>query len=949
MLVPSLSSRRLIGRSEELEALADARRALANGRGAVVLVGGEAGIGKTRLLAEFARGLSGGRAPHYALGECLEHAPRPFGPFRTILAALARSSPATLEGADPVVRRTFEALVPDLLGESEMSPQARSVEKSELFAGVLRFLEAVSAKRATVVALEDLHWADSASLELLCHLAPRIAGTRLLIVATHRDIVEPDHPLFGALGRLTREATVRSLALEPLPESALRELIESALGERYSLDPERVRELIERSEGNPFFAEELLKKALETRRGSAHGALPISIRAMILERLGGLDPAERYVLDRAAVLGSRFEAPLLARVLRREAGEIHGSLQRLRDVGLILEESLPRPHFRFRHALTRQTVYDELLAADTRGLHAELVALFEERAASDDYLDELAYHAWRAGLAEPTLRHNERAGDVALKVRAAAQAATYYRRALEVASDPGVRLRLLEKAGEAVVQQGDFERSIAIYLEIREAHLARGNVDDAARATIRAAGEMMNSGRNDDAAALLEEFRSEYGPQLDPRMVDYVYASLARAATNGARYAEARAFLAAVARPDALLPRAHHIYWVTTMFCAEEAVDVDLWRRAAAALRDRLDEIPPMMRAQILHSIGNTGIDMGESAEAERSVDEAIAIDREYGFTPALVFATMVRGLILHARGRLEETRRCAEFVLSEPEPFVARVQLAAYAPLVALALDDDSLALRCFDDEPFMRRVLESGYTRQYAAILGAKALWLAGKGRLREARQLFAEALDGPQHGVAMVNIWPGAARYVDANRLAAMRASCAERAANPQDVVAHATLALLDAYAARRRGEAVASDLAETARARYAALGWRLHEAAALELLGRTGAALELYRACGSVADARRLELGVREEPESDAEPAAKARSSAAGGLSPREREVASLIARGYANRAIADELGVGLKTVEKYMTAIYAKLNLSSRAELAAHVARDEAGLPVAASR
>ncbi len=943
MLVPSLTSRRLVGRTEELEALGEARRALSAGRGTLVLVGGEAGIGKTRLLGEFARTLGGGRAPLYALGECLEHAPRPFGPFRSVLVALARAAPGVLGEADPLVRRTFEALVPDLAGSDSAAPP-RAVEKSELFAGVLRFLEKVAAKRATVIALEDLHWADSASLELLRHLAPRIAGTRLLIVATHRDVVEPEHPLFGTLGRLTREATVRTLTLEPLPESDLRDLIDSALGERYSLDPERVRELIERSEGNPFFAEELLKKALETRGGSS-AALPISIRAMILERLGGLDAQDRYVLDRAAVLGARFEVSALAHVLRREPEGVYRSLQRLRDVGLIREERAPRPEFRFRHALTRQTVYDELLGADTRTVHAELVAFFEQRAAADDDRDQLAYHAWRAGLAEPTLRYNEGAGDTALQIRAAAQAATYYLRALEVAPDAGTRLRLLEKSGEAVVQQGDFERSIAIYLEIRDAHLARGDVDAAGRAAIRAAGEMMNSGRNDEAAATLEAFRAEHGSRLGPQMLDYVYASLARAATNGARFAEARELLAAVARPGDLLPRAHHIYWVSTLFCAEEAVDVALWRRAATALSARLDEIPPMMRAQILHSIGNTGIAMGEMDEAERCVDEAIAIDREYGFTPALVFATMVRGIILHVRGRLAEARRCAEFVLSEPEPFVARVQLAAYAPLVGLALDDDAPAARCFDDEAFMRRVVDSGYERQYAVLLGAKALWLAGKGRVREARPLFESALGSAHHAAAMVNIWPLAARYVDDARLDALRAACAERAVNAQDVVAAATLDLLDAHVAQRRRDGTALASAESARGRYAALGWPLHEALALELCGRTAEALERYRACGSVADVRRLDLG---SPAPVAQSPVRARV-AGGGLSSREREVASLIARGLTNRAIADQIGVGLKTVEKYMTAIYAKLNLSSRAELAAHVARDEAGLPAAAAR
>jgi DNA-binding NarL/FixJ family response regulator len=144
-------------------------------------------------------------------------------------------------------------------------------------------------------------------------------------------------------------------------------------------------------------------------------------------------------------------------------------------------------------------------------------------------------------------------------------------------------------------------------------------------------------------------------------------------------------------------------------------------------------------------------------------------------------------------------------------------------------------------------------------------------------------------------------------------------------------HACAALLDATAAGRAGLDDARAAAERAADRYRALEWPLHEALALEAAGRTDAALALYRSCGSIADVRRLETRA---------PIA-GRNVGGERLSPRERQVAALVARGLTNRAIAGELCVGEKTIEKYVSAIYAKLGFTSRTQLAAHVARGEA--------
>ena len=933
MIVPILSSTRLVGRDAELQLLHETRRALSSGRGAVVLIGGEAGMGKTRLLAEFKEALTGGRAPHYALGECLQDAPRPFGPFRTVLAKLAHVAPTSPDGSTALIRRALGILVPDAADSATTVTNPPAIEKAELFTGVLRFLESIAAKRAIVVALEDLHWADAASLELLVHVTARIAGSRLMIIATYRnDEVNAEHPLFNTLARLTRESLVRQAVLEPLPEHDVRALIHDALGDKYVLKPRQIRDVITQSEGNPFFTEEILKKTLEGRQESADAGLPISLRAMTHERLVVLNRDDRQVLDHAAVLGQEFDVGTLAAITRRERRDVLASLRRLRDLNLIVEETEPKLRFRFRHVLTRQAVYDELLSVDTKSLHAQIIAFLEAQPDADARIDELAYHAWKAALPEPMLRYSERAGDAALFVRAADQAAAYFERALVVADDDDARVRLLGKAGEAYVQLSDFGRATAACMNQHEMLLERGEFDAAAFALTRAAAEFANSGQIQKALALIDAFDIENGDRLSEAAADHLHSSLARMATAGDDFDRARTALAKVRDPKSLAAFTHQVYWLAKLFCAEHDVDALTWRSAAAALRLRNPETYPLMRSQLLHSIASTGIAFAENVEALRAVDEAIAIDREFGFVRALAYANSVKACVLAVMGKLVEGRACIVAALAEPDMFVIRLEVALGASTVAIALGDDELAQRCLDDDVY-QRILDAGMPGASSLMTGMRAARLFALGETEQARRLLDDAIDGEQHQFAAVHFWPLAARYADDRRLARLQTLCAQRAANPDYRVMHACGALLDAAAAARSGDARAAELVEIAVARYRDLGWPLHEAQALELAGDTEPAVALYRACGSVADVRRL--AVRTSATAPA-----VRTSGSPRLSPREREVAALVARGLTNRAIANKLSVGEKTVEKYVSAIYVKLSFSTRAQLAAYVARSE---------
>ena len=284
MVVPSIRCRALIGRDLELQLLRDTRRSLSEGRGGAVLIAGDAGIGKSRLLAEFVGSLSGGRAPVYAFGECLEHAQSAFGPVRQILETLVRMVPSVAASAPPLAVRMLRTLVPDALVATGQEASIDTLERAELFSGIVAYLEAVSAKRAVVIAIEDLHWADAASLELLVHVTGRIASSRLMIVATYRDRgMSTRHPLFAALARLTRLPNVTTAVLEPLANGEIASLVLDALDSRFEFASVRMSAVVKRSEGNPLFAEELLKLSLLGR--PLEQTLPISIRAIILERL----------------------------------------------------------------------------------------------------------------------------------------------------------------------------------------------------------------------------------------------------------------------------------------------------------------------------------------------------------------------------------------------------------------------------------------------------------------------------------------------------------------------------------------------------------------------------------------------------------------------------------------------------------------------------------------
>ncbi len=937
--MPPVASRTFVGRRDEQEALKERRRASSGGHGSVVLLGGEAGIGKSRLLAEFLRSLTGGRGPLVATGECLEHAPRPLGPLRSIVSALAAASPWLAECAPPSVLRAVAQVVPHALPASDALAAAPRLGKADLFDALVLLVELVSNKRALVIAFEDIHWADPATLDFLRHLAPRVGSLRLLVIASFRDdAVAPDSPLGAALARLQRESTVYQLSLEPLPPDDVRRLLESALEGREPPRDSVLREIERMCEGNPFFAEELLKRSLE--REDAETALPISIRVAIASRLSRLTDDEAAVLQYAAVLGYRFDPTTLALIAGRDVAAVMPILTRARDLNLIVEESRKRITFRFRHALMRQTLYESMLSLAARPLHERIARTLESLPDSDERLDELAYHWWEARDRGKALEYCDRAGDAAFAVNAFSEAVTYYERALEFSRhDDDRRSHLLRKLAFSFNAGGLAERALAALQEAIDIRITLGDLELAARMVVSAAGQLNNTGDMQRGIDWIDRFAGQYETRLSRLALDELRSTQAFIVSNMADTARLRAFLELVREPQGLKATGRMHYWGARAYMhaileQREALLEDV----ASLLADIPSDLPVADIASLLHA-GRTLMLAGLPDRADEALLRTLEISKRLGFTGMYGCAQAIRGANSFLAGRLEEARACLRAALTHDDLAVTKYSLEVWGPLVGTALDDRELVERCLSSG-IAAQLRERKNDNSLGVALAAAALAPAAAGRLDAARALMAEAADFIEIPFSATPVLPYVARFVDGPRLEKLM-RITETADETSIVVASAG-AHVRAIAGERKGDgAAATAWGLRAAGLYREIGWPLLEAQALEVAGRFAESLALYRRAGSIEGVRRVELR--------AGAGAATRARAGGdGLSEREREVAVLVARGLTNRAVAELLFVGEKTVEKHVSSIYHKLGFSTRARLAGYVASQQSADDAAVS-
>ena len=468
-----------VARDDPLARLSAAYARAVAGERQFVVLSGEPGIGKTRLASEFAlRAHDDGAIVLY--GRCDPEALLVQQPFVEALRHYVRACPphrlaAQLRRSGGELRRVVPELVelvPDLPEPLADDPDGA---RSRLYEAGCSLLSAASRDAPVVLVLDDLHWADEATLLLLKYVVRYPQETRLLVLGTYRETeLDEDHPLCAALAELRRERRFEHLALAPLDAAAVSQLVAMHAADA---TPELRRMIYEGTEGNAFFVVELARHLAESgaigreaglQRDVAADALevPDSVRAVVGQRLTRLGATTSRLLATAAVVGRSFEFDLLARL--SDLGE-EGLLDVL-DTAVrarIIEEIPGAPgRYTFSHALIRDTLYDQLTETRRAHLHRRVaLALAQPDAgALEPRLAEIAHHLTLAGARtdlDQAIEYNARAGDHAVAQHAYEQAAVHYRRALKLADAPssdqpaGRRCDLLIAHGEAQRQAGD--------------------------------------------------------------------------------------------------------------------------------------------------------------------------------------------------------------------------------------------------------------------------------------------------------------------------------------------------------------------------------------------------------------------------------------------------------------------------------------------------------------
>jgi DNA-binding CsgD family transcriptional regulator len=477
---PSFICPILIGRSGLLRRLDLVARQVQNGKGQGILLGGEAGIGKSRLVAELKKSAD---LQNFLIleGFCFQTDQiLPYAPwldlFHAYFARLAPPLPENLQALAVALSNLLPELAllfPELAG---LPPTFISLEPEEekrrTFAAMLHFLLGQAAQRPLLIVLEDIHWADDLSLEFLLYLARHSRNRRVFLLMTFRND-ESNSRLQQWLAQLDRERLAEELLLTNLSKSEVAAMLQVITGKNQPAEVSLLNTIYERSDGNPFYVEELLKTLFsglrpgggEEGKQNSTGPTPIprSVFEVVQQRTATLSDDARQLLTLAAVTGRRFNTTLLQAVLNWEETQLLALLKELIATQLVVEETSER--FAFRHALTQEAIVAKLLLREQQTLHHLIAETLQEFAKSPvmrkRYLEDLAYHSFEAGMWEQATLYSKELGEKALKMYAQQTAIDYLSRAVTAAQqlDQPPRAELYLSRGKAYETLGDFEQA----------------------------------------------------------------------------------------------------------------------------------------------------------------------------------------------------------------------------------------------------------------------------------------------------------------------------------------------------------------------------------------------------------------------------------------------------------------------------------------------------------
>jgi DNA-binding CsgD family transcriptional regulator len=867
----------LLERASALETLGGWFAEARAGRGRLVLVGGEAGVGKTTLVNEFA--LRQRPVARVLWGACDPlTTPRPLGPLADVAPALGGRLDQLFHDEAP---------------------------REVLFGALLERLR--ESRVATVLVIEDVHWADEATLDLLRFLARRLGAAASLLVVTYRDDeVGPQHPVQLLAGDLASSALVRRLRLAPLSRQAV-----AVLAGPHGLDPGA---LYERTGGNPFFVTEILAAGDE--------AIPATVVDAVLARAARLSLPARQVLDAAAVMGSPVETWLLVEAVGAAPAQVDecvaaGMLQGQATGGV-----------GFRHELARLAVEQALAPGRRAELHRRALATLLTRPGAAPDSARLAHHADGAGDGPAVLAHAPEAARRAAALGAHREAAAQYARALRFADGlaPAARAELLEghsyecyltdQLADAVASR---ERALGCWRAVRDRRKQGDTLRWLSRLAWYQGGNADAERAGQEAVELLEGLAP--GPELA-----MAYSNLSQLRMLASRTDEAVAWggraieLADSLGQTEILVHALNNVGTAEMCASRPAGQRTLERSLALALADGLEE----HAARAYTNLASSALNLRDYPLAARNLEEGVRYCTERDLDTWRLYLLVVQARADFEQGRWTEATRSVEIVLRDPRtaPVNRMEALAVLGRVRALRGDpgvwpplDEALALATVTAE--LQRLGP-------VAVARAEAAWLEGDPAA--ARGMVADALDLSER-MAGQN-WPW---LVGELAFWLWRLGGPDRLPSgglPGGAAEPFRLQMAGAW--------------EAAADRWRAIGCPYEAAAALAdsdqepQLRRALTELERLDARPLAAQvARKLrELGVRGLARG---PRRATRANPAN-LTARELEVLRLLVAGRSNRQIAEQLFISNKTASVHVTNLLSKLGAHSRLEAAAMARR-----------
>lgn len=938
-----------------MQAMRRALEAVHGSSGHVLLVEGEPGVGKTRLLAELAS-LARERGLPVLSAACHERSSRPYRPWGELLRAYTGAFGVAAARKRAGVGWPIAARLADLEDLPARRAGLRSAERRLLLHdSVVRLL--ASSGDPLVAILDDVHWADDSSLALLEHFAPHLAGSRLLLVAAYREGLAPEHPLPGFLSELTRHGVAEHLLVRPLDAAATAELIRELAGD--AVTPGVAEAVHRETGGNPFFVTELVRHLLERRQGDEalpleEGEIPSGVRETIARRLMELSPGTRRLLEMASAFSGPFQLDVLYRLLEADEAIMLDAIDEAVRAHMLAPAGDGTEAYVFGHAIVRHALYERLSPSRRARLHRRIARALELAYAGREaaIAEELALqYASSRGL--PGAAHGARHALAAAAQARARQtfdaAARFLRLALELDADraPDSRAQILLELAEAEAASGKVMAAHdALEQALREAGRAGGLTAATVDAVVAAVWAIRDAGgvheRLEAPVARALELVGERRDLGWARMKLSVFPSqpIAAGPVNAGRWCDFDPEAVRIAREqgDELdYARTFEAFEMLTREETEELV------QTARVLRD------PAARLRLL----SVAMRMFQLQHADPAASEAVAFEllelsRAEGSVlwPAFAYSYLADAAAARGDWAIAAERERLAYELIERLGGASGLRQSVH--LFRRPEDPDWLSAaevhrdRSFDHDIPGRNGL---WHAAVAASLYARA------GRPDEAQRFTGYVLQGleqlpPRHyqiealvGHATEAAWvlgdADLARKLLPVMLAVHEAGVVGGLLAPKELTLARLLSLAgDADGALAWFERARRALEDRGQRPLRAI--TDHDEALARIRARLGAARPLL-----VAARRRFdELGMTGWIDRADRALESLRPSGRDGLTEREVDIVKLVAAGRSNKEIAAELDLSPRTVERHLVNAYAKLGVRNRAEATAYVFRAE---------